>query len=217
MSANRESQSAMEEEVFCLRRVDLEVLLAEKGAATTIAELLALPQYFLPRSLAENDPSYKQLIPYQLFYRNESFFVYQRGKKVGEQRLAGRLSLGIGGHINRGDAPGNTLTLAAYHAALARERQEELAGLPSCHPRFIGLINDDSNPVSSVHLGAVHLTILPQGADPTIRTASEDLHSHGFWTVATIDQSATRFEGWSLLALSLARGFSPQKIQDIPQ
>lgn len=195
----------MEEEVFCLRRVDLEVLLAAKGGAATIAELLALPQYFLPRSMAENDPSYKQLIPYQLFCRQEAFFVYRRGKKVGEQRLAGRLSLGIGGHINRDDAPNGTLTLAAYHAALARERQEELSDLPSCQPLFIGLINDDSNPVSSVHLGAVHLAILPQDANPTIRTASEDLHGHGFWTVGAIDQSATHFEGWSLLALALTR------------
>jgi predicted NUDIX family phosphoesterase len=196
---------AMEESVFCLRRVDLDSLLAERGNGVNIADLLALPQYFLPRSRAENDPSYKQLIPYQLFRRGGGFFVYQRGKKVGEQRLAGRLSLGIGGHINSDDASNFLLSLQAYQAALHRERCEELEGLPPCEPLLIGLINDDSDAVSEVHLGAVHLSILPQEATPTIRSAGEDLLPHGFWTAAEIEQVADQFERWSLLALALAQ------------
>ena len=193
-----------EEQVFCLRRVDLEALLGERGTGVSLAELLALPQYFLPRHQAENDPSHKQLIPYQLFYGNGGFFVYQRGQKVGEQRLAGRLSLGIGGHINRDDVAGDLLTLESYQAALERERREELIGLPPCQPLFIGLINDDSDAVSAVHLGAVHLATLPPGAAPAIRPAGEDLLSLGFWAAARIEQAAERFEGWSRLALALA-------------
>jgi predicted NUDIX family phosphoesterase len=195
---------ATEESVFCLKRADLDSLLRERGDGTAIADLLALPQYFLPRSRAENDPSYKQLIPYQLFRRDDGFFVYQRGKKVGEQRLSGRLSLGIGGHINSDDASDFLLSPQSYQEALHRERSEEMAGLPPCDPLFIGLINDDSDAVSAVHLGAVHLSILPPEADPTIRGAGEDLQSQGFWTSATIKQEASRFERWSLFALALA-------------
>lgn len=198
----------MEESVFCLKRADLDKVLGERGGGTAIADLLALPQYFLPRSRAENDPSYKQLIPYQLFRRGDGFFVYQRGKKVGEQRLAGRLSLGIGGHINSDDAGNFLLSPQNYQEALHRERCEELVGLPSCDPLFIGLINDDSDAVSAVHLGAVHLSILPAEAAPTIRGAGEDLQSQGFWTAAAIKQEANRFERWSLLALDLAEGFT---------
>jgi predicted NUDIX family phosphoesterase len=198
---------AREESVFCLKRADLDSLLGGGGDGIAIVDLLALPQYFLPRSRAESDPTYKQLIPYQLFRRNDGFFVYQRGKKVGEQRLAGRLSLGIGGHINSDDASNDLLSLQSYQEALYRERCEELAGLPLCEPLFIGLINDDSDPVSTVHLGAVHLSIIPPAAAPTIRGAGEDLQFQGFWTAAAIKQEASRFERWSLLALDLAERF----------
>jgi predicted NUDIX family phosphoesterase len=199
---------ATEERVFCLKRVDLDCLLGARGNGVEIADLLALPQYFLPRRRAENDPSYKQLIPYQLFRRGDGFFVYQRGKKVGEQRLAGRLSLGIGGHINSDDASHFLLSPQTYQEALQRERCEELTGLPPCDPLFIGLINDDSDAVSAVHLGAVHLSVLSLDTTPTIRGAGEDLQSRGFWTAATIEQEANRFERWSLLALALAERFS---------
>src|SRR6266542_6473300 len=55
---------------------------------------------FLPRSQAEENPRFKQIIPYVLIKRGESLLHYVRGKGSGEKRLVAKGSIGIGGHIN---------------------------------------------------------------------------------------------------------------------
>ncbi|MEC9036289.1 MAG: hypothetical protein VX588_05660, partial [Verrucomicrobiota bacterium] len=59
--------------------------------------------FFMPRERAEEDPQYKQIIPYALFRHQDKLLRYVRGKKSGEQRLASKSSVGIGGHINQDD------------------------------------------------------------------------------------------------------------------
>ena len=56
--------------------------------------------FFLGRDLAEEDPGYKQIIPYAVFHHEGRFLHYVRGSKSGEHRLASKGSIGIGGHIN---------------------------------------------------------------------------------------------------------------------
>ncbi len=171
--------------------------------------MLDLPQHFLTRSRAEKDVSHKQLIPYQLFCFQEYYFVYRRGGGVGEGRLAGRLSVGIGGHINRQDVDGELLTPAAYRAALLRERSEELVNAEGVNSNFIGWINDDASAVGRVHLGAVHLGVLAvEDACRAlgIRADGEDIHPMGWWSAAEILAQGERFEQWALLAVELAGG-----------
>src|SRR6056297_4102464 len=59
--------------------------------------------HFLARDLAEDDPSFKQIIPYAIFRHEDRFLHYVRGGKSGEKRLAAKGSIGIGGHINDTD------------------------------------------------------------------------------------------------------------------
>ena len=64
---------------------------------------------FLRRGDAEQDPEYKQLIPYVLFTHaspegDRSVFAYLRGPGQGEKRLVSKWSVGVGGHINDADA-----------------------------------------------------------------------------------------------------------------
>lgn len=199
-----------DEQVFCLKRTDVEfhfggILPQGSFPGTHPESFFAFNQYFLPRSRAENDPAFKQLIPYQLFRRGNHFFVYQRGKAVGEGRLAGKLSLGIGGHINLQDAENENLTTASYHAALFREREEELVGMEEDSlPRFVGWINDDSDAVGLVHLGAVHLYEVYEDDSLHIREHGEDLRALGWWSPEEILSQSARFEKWSMLALELA-------------
>ena len=49
--------------------------------------------FFLERDLAEEDPGYKQIIPYAIFHHDGRFLHYVRGKKSGEQRLAAKGSI----------------------------------------------------------------------------------------------------------------------------
>ncbi|BAQ02661.2 hypothetical protein [Ralstonia phage RSL2] len=59
---------------------------------------------FIRRGWCETDSRYIQLLPYIVFYKKIGkryrIFVYQRGKGVGEERLAMNCSVGVGGHIN---------------------------------------------------------------------------------------------------------------------
>src|SRR5437764_8313995 len=56
--------------------------------------------FFLPRAQAENDPSYKQIIPYALIAHGDTVLHYVLRKKAGEPRLVAKGSIGIGGHMN---------------------------------------------------------------------------------------------------------------------
>src|SRR5207247_7044352 len=56
--------------------------------------------FFIPRPEAETNPAYKQIIPYALIAFEKTVLHYVRGKKAGEQRLAAKGSIGIGGHMN---------------------------------------------------------------------------------------------------------------------
>src|SRR2546422_4254050 len=58
--------------------------------------------FFLPRPEAENNPAYKQIIPYALIAFGNRVAYYVRGKKSGEQRLVAKGSIGIGGHPEAG-------------------------------------------------------------------------------------------------------------------
>ena len=53
------------------------------------------------RGDAEENPAYKQPIPYVILKRGNEVFVYKRLKGGGEKRLHEQLSIGVGGHMNR--------------------------------------------------------------------------------------------------------------------
>ncbi|MCA9060962.1 MAG: phosphoesterase, partial [Planctomycetaceae bacterium] len=61
---------------------------------------------YLPRNQMEQDPSYKQLIPYCVFRCNGEVFYYQRGTEQGEARLHAKRSVGVGGHVSTLDLNG---------------------------------------------------------------------------------------------------------------
>ena len=197
------------EQVFCIARKELEKVFFSplpNGAlpGPPLPVVLGLQHYFIDRPIAEADPSYKQIIPYQLFCCQDRFFVYQRGGNVGEQRLSWRCSLGIGGHLNRGDSNNGRMGAGDYEAGLLREREEELHCQGEMTTRFIGWINDDSDPVGQVHLGAVHICQLTDETQVALRTGGEDIYFLGWLTFDEILAKGDAFETWSRLALELA-------------
>jgi predicted NUDIX family phosphoesterase len=105
---------------------------------------------FLERPIAEENPAFKQVIPYVVVRDGERIFLMERTSAGGDPRLHRKASIGVGGHLNPVDTGEDPLA-----DGLRREWAEEL--LADWEPRFelIGLLNDDSNPVGSVHLGVV--------------------------------------------------------------
>lgn len=157
--------------------------------------------FFVPRSSAESDPSLKQLIPYCVFTHKGRVLRYTRGGKSGEQRLASKMSIGIGGHVNDQDGDSATFGEAGYLKALHREITEELNLGGAYTERVIGMINDDSNDVGRVHLGVVHLVELENDSVKPGEAAIETLE---FVSRETLMEHVERLETWSqIVAIAL--------------
>ena len=75
----------------------------------TYVQIIKQDGEYISRAHAETDPTYKQIIPYLIFTHNNRYFLMQRRSTASEQRLANKLSLGIGGHVNQEDMQGTTL------------------------------------------------------------------------------------------------------------
>lgn len=146
---------------------------------------------YLRRSVAENDPTYKQLIPYAVLKVGDLVYCYGRGKKGGESRLHDRLSLGVGGHICREDGDEGT---AAYESGFARELAEEVDIQGRYQSKIVGLVYDPSTPVGEVHLGVVHLLELQS---PSVTARDPSLADANFLPLDEIVSLRPRFETWS--------------------
>jgi predicted NUDIX family phosphoesterase len=109
--------------------------------------IVAREGFFMRRGEAEVDPGHKQVIPYLVLRDGARWFLMRRTRAGGDARLHDRWSIGVGGHLNPGDGD--------VAGGLAREWAEELVAdfEPAYTP--VGLLNDDTTAVGSVHVGLV--------------------------------------------------------------
>lgn len=143
---------------------------------------------FRRRGDMENDPSYKQIIPYMVFRFMDRYFLMQRSGQGGEARLYNRYSLGIGGHINKQDLAGATIMEWAR-----REFDEEVDYRGQFTFKALGLLNDDTDEVGQVHLGYVTLI---EGTKNQIQIRDE--HQSGkLTTLSEIRDVYDSMETWS--------------------
>lgn len=151
-----------EEMILVVRRSLLEQLGIFQGISFEVEKYLPIllareNNHFMARSAAEVDPTFKQIIPYVLLVHEGRVLHYVRGKKAGEQRLAAKGSIGIGGHMNDLDEGLFALDMDAYLEGVRREICEELNVQTRFTNHIVGLLNDDSNEVGKVHLGVIHV------------------------------------------------------------
>lgn len=159
------------------------------GVSGILAAALASASY-RPRVEAEVDPTWKQLIPYLVLRDGARVFLMRRTRAGGDARLHDRFTIGVGGHVNPGDA--------GIEDALRREWREEIAAAFEPEPRLLGLLNDDSDPVGAVHLGVVYEADA-RGRPVAIRE-TEKL-SGAFQTLEDARSARDRMETWSALLL----------------
>ena len=148
---------------------------------------------FLDRPIAEANPAFKQLIPYVVVRSHGSTFLMERTDAGGDPRLHHKASIGVGGHLNPIDGPDDPLG-----AGLRREWSEEL--IADWEPKFrlVGFLNDDSNPVGSVHLGIV-FEVDAAGREVAVRERDK---LTGRWADADELRAMTeRLETWSRLVV----------------
>jgi predicted NUDIX family phosphoesterase len=183
-----------DEHVLCVRRDDIFPDGAWHGFVDSgldrAQDVIRNASFFMPRGEVEDDPEYQQIIPYVLFRHGERFFLTHRLKASSEKRLRQQYSLGVGGHINPGDLEhGDPIS-----DGLKREWEEEVEYRGRFEARLLGLLNDDSAPVSKVHLGVVFLV---EGDSPEIRIREVDKLAGELLTLEEMRIYYLAMESWS--------------------
>lgn len=149
-----------------LKKVDEKILVIKKNLLFSYQEVDGLKpinfnhyqklirryKKFLWRSKVEQDPTYKQIIPYLIFTYDKKYFVMRRKSDASEVRLQNKYSLGIGGHIKKEDLKRTNIIEWAE-----REFEEEINFKGSYNIEPLGILNDESDAVGQVHTGFVFL------------------------------------------------------------
>lgn len=197
---------AQEEQVLVVERKLLEQVGEFEGLAFDVDRYLRKlfvqgACRFIPRSQAEVDPAYKQLIPYVIMTYDGKYLTYVRGRRAGEARLVGNRSIGIGGHINPADDMPlfNNDFYQTYLAAVEREVAEEVSVETSHTDRVVALLNDESNEVGRVHLGIVHYWVLDA---PKVSKREQMITQMSFMSPAELQEVRDTMETWSALCLT---------------
>jgi predicted NUDIX family phosphoesterase len=188
---------ATEERVLCFKRKLLDDLGAFQGISLEVEKYLpaitaSSELVYRNRSEAEQDPQYKQLIPYVLILCNGRILRYRRGRGGQETRLHGLFSVGIGGHISEEDH-GLFSSKIGYQEGMRREIMEEVA-VEEAKEAAVAVINDDSTEVGKVHFGVVH--IMHVAAESVVGRRSGILAPE-FVPVAEAARDLSGYESWS--------------------
>lgn len=99
---------------------------------------------------AEEDPTFKQIIPYVILRHTATGQLYATTRLGGDSRLRGQISLGLGGHMDEGEG---------FINCLLRELNEEIGLVDSDIDsiQLYGYLNSDASEVDRVHLGIVYV------------------------------------------------------------
>ena len=155
----RRSRAHGTEDVLCVPRSTIfpdgawHGLIA-RGLERVLRTVHATSEY-RPRAEIEDDPELQQIIPYCVVHHphDDTYLLTRRLRRSSEKRLHHLYSLGIGGHVNPGDGEREDPVVGG----LRREWAEEIRCTSPARASLVALLNDDSSPVSRVHLGLVFL------------------------------------------------------------
>jgi predicted NUDIX family phosphoesterase len=187
-------KAAAAEEVLCVKRDDIFPDGAWHGFVTDNLEryqsVIRERYVFKPRAEVEDDPSFQQIIPYVVFRHGDRYFLTHRLRASSEKRLRKLYSLGVGGHINRGDLDSGD----PIQDGLKREWEEEVVYDGHFDAALLGLLNDESAPVSKVHLGVVFLV---DGDTPNITIRETKKLGGELLTLQEMKVLYLQMESWS--------------------
>jgi predicted NUDIX family phosphoesterase len=156
--------------------------------------LIAAEGEYRPRHEAEDDPTWKQVIPYLLLRDGGRLFLMRRTSAGGDARLHERWSIGVGGHLGPADG--------SVEEGLHREFVEELVADWRPELRPLGLLNDDRTPVGQVHLGIVFET---DAAGRAVAVRETHKLSGRFVESDEVLAGYEHLETWSQLLFDLVR------------
>jgi predicted NUDIX family phosphoesterase len=186
---------APRKEVFNNETLTFQGVNSDEETLKIIVSNIANTFSVMRRGDAEENPEFKQPIPYCVIKRGNEVYVYERLQGGGETRLHNQLSLGVGGHMNKFETDDFYEQLSVN---LERELDEELLiDGKRLSLDTIGLINDDENEVGKVHIGLLVIAELEKNATVSVRETDQ---LKGEWiSIENLPYADTyeRLESWS--------------------
>ena len=121
-------------------------------------QIMLTKHLFMRRGDAEVDPTHLQPIPYCLVVnpQTKKVFAFQRAhniKHLREERLHGKWSWGVGGHVDRPENHQEN----PIHESMLRELDEEIEILGTKKLQVLGYINSEATEVDKVHFGVLYM------------------------------------------------------------
>jgi predicted NUDIX family phosphoesterase len=188
-----------EENVLVVPTAGINQLLAGKFTNTNLnraLDYILSNHSFRSRAIVEEDPSFKQIIPYVIVRFDDRYLLLERTSRQTEKRLHGKLSIGIGGHINDTEVAGSHKNI--LHAGLERELEEEVHIIGQRRALdLVGIISDDTTPVGQVHLGLVFIL---ETDSPEFTVNEPDLMTAEWANLGQLRERHDRMETWSQIA-----------------
>ncbi|OGF64248.1 hypothetical protein A2661_00695 [Candidatus Giovannonibacteria bacterium RIFCSPHIGHO2_01_FULL_45_24] len=197
--------------------VDVQILKAylisspfSEGTEATLKKLLKVASFRVRNDALEADESWRHFISYQLvFDQRGRIFIYQRGENIGEKRLSGLFSVGVGGHIERKDFFEFNNGDPSYEGLVAgadRELCEELHFQNLISRSFAGFICSSDPPVDRVHLGLVYKIEIDG-----FEGVGEELAERGgrFVALPEVLKKKKSLESWSQILLLHLQSIKP--------
>ena len=130
----------------------------------------------------------------------DEVFITQRTVKQTEKRLHNLFSLGIGGHISAFDIDNCNIV----YSGMLRELFEEVDIQCVFDLSFVGIINDDSSDVNSVHTGLCYLV---ETCEKKCTVRETEKLRGGWIKESEITEYYDRLEAWSKIVVRSLRGF----------
>ena len=158
-------------------------------------QLISRKHKFLPRVKVEQDANWQQIIPYLIFENSGKIFLMKRRKDHTDSRLASKVSIGIGGHVNKADLKGTKSTKGTKGIIdwAKREFEEEVVYKGQYKTEFVGLLNDDSNNVGLAHLGLIIKVV----GDSNSISVRDEHKSGSLVSLVEIRKHYKQMETWS--------------------
>lgn len=161
------------------------------------------------RAVCETNRNLRQIIPYiSLVDSDNKIFVYSRGGEGGEGRLIGKLSIGLGGHMDL-QIPEAT-SFATWLSVEGNRELAEEAGLEEQTLSFTHLIADTDD-VGCVHVGVLTVRHVSAKEKAALSPEAGCIEKGEWLSISELlaPQIFDRLEGWSkLVAILLQNGDS---------
>ena len=147
----------------------------------------------------ETNPLFKQPIPYVVLRCGDEVFTYQRLIGGGEEKLHGRISIGVGGHMN--EIVSASSFAFQIQQNMHRELDEEVEFDKNGSTWYVlGFINDDSDDVGRVHVGVLVIYEI-EATDVKVREEGSMLGNWRSLDELSKPEVYLQLENWSKIAV----------------